>query len=80
MNVKVYGHPESNRYCHVCGYDHGPLYICEHYSDELKAEIARADAEWCAKLMDPVWCQEQIDKGLLPPEGITIFRWFAGLS
>lgn len=68
----------SNRYCATCGHDHGPLYICEHYPAELQEEILRADHQWRKNLMDPAWCQKQIDNGL-PPEGIVIFRALAGV-
>lgn len=29
----------SNPYCDVCKHEHGPLYICPHYSEEKKREL-----------------------------------------
>ena len=67
------------RWCDACGHHHGPLYPCEHYSTELLLSIEHETLEVQKNLSDPVWCKAQIENGL-PPEGIFIFRLFAGLE
>jgi hypothetical protein len=68
-----------NPFCKPCGHKHGPLYICEHYSPERKAETATAAEKWRLQLMDPEWVKGELKRGI-PPEAISIMRWFAGLD
>lgn len=67
------------RWCAGCNANHGPLYDCENYPPAVRAEIAEADARMRAALSDPVWCAKRIENGL-PPIGIEIFKFFAGIS
>ena len=58
---------------------HGYLYPCNRYSVATHAEILEQESALRARLDDPKWCEEQVRRGL-PPEGIAIFRFFAGLD
>ena len=69
----------ARRWCAVCRHDHGWLYPCEHYDAATLAEILEKESAVRMNLSDPAWCQRQIDNGC-PPEGIAIFRFFAGLE
>jgi hypothetical protein len=44
------GLPMDNRWCEACKSEHGPLYLCPHYPDELKAVVLEADALYRAAL------------------------------
>ena len=47
----------SNPFCETCNHEHGPLYICEHYSDERKLKLAGDAAKLRSDLQDPEWCK-----------------------
>ena len=66
-------------YCEPCGLVHGPLYVCEHYSDAKKAEMKAASDRWIANLMDPEWVEAEMAKGV-PSIAITMARIFAGID
>jgi hypothetical protein len=66
-------------YCETCKHEHGILYICEHYSDEVKADIGAKLEKWVSQLRDPEWVKHQTLSGV-PPEVIAINRIFAGLK
>lgn len=68
----------ANPYCEACKHEHGPLYICESYSEERKAEIRMAEATFLANLQDPAWIRSEVEKGT-PPEVIAILRAMAGI-
>jgi len=36
----------ANEYCEYHGYEHGPLYICEYYSDERKKVLRDKQIEF----------------------------------
>ena len=38
------------RWCATCGHEHGPLYSCEHYPEDVRAEIALQASSWQASL------------------------------
>ena len=63
------------RHCVSCGHDHGPLYICESYSPELKAELRRKGEEWDAKIVDPEWLEAQRENSV-GNEILACQRWF----
>lgn len=65
-------------WCETCKHSHGPLYICEHYSSELKEELRIKNEQYMTNLRDPKWIQTQLDNGI-PPEGIAIFKALAGV-
>lgn len=70
---------EYGRYCESCGRDHGPLYICDSYSPELKAEIQKESDQFVKNHCDPEWCRKQIESGV-DPLAIAFGRFFAGLD
>jgi hypothetical protein len=67
------------RWCDGCEQYHGPLYPCESYSPELKAEIAAASERYRRDLMDPEWCKTQVARGM-PAEIIAVFRALVGIE
>lgn len=69
----------SKDWCEPCGHEHGPLYICEHYSEERKAQKQKDSDNFIKCLNDPEWIKKQLDNGV-PQEAITSFRMFAGLE
>ena len=68
----------GNRFCEGCGYEHGPLYICEHYDVATKERILEMQKRHIANLQDREWIAKQMKNGV-SLEGINIFRAFAGL-
>jgi hypothetical protein len=68
----------KNNWCETCGYEHGPLYICQHYSEERKKEIADKADKLRADMMNPEWVRKQLDNGV-PLEAIAIMAAFMGL-
>ena len=67
------------RWCGPCKEYHGPLYPCDHYSTALLLTIDQEIEQMQINLSDPAWCKAQVNQGM-PPEGIHIFRLFAGLD
>ena len=67
----------NNEYCEACGHDHGPLYVCEHYSEEKKAEKRAASERFQANLRDPRWVREQTKRGV-PLMAVQIMGMFVG--
>lgn len=67
------------RWCATEGTWHGPLYICEYYTDEIKAEIEKSQGQFRKNLTDPIWIEKQIAGGVRPFE-IAVMRWMAGLN
>lgn len=65
-------------YCESCGYEHGPLYICESYSDERKAELRAHRERYCANLQNLEWIKEQLANGQ-SREAIAAFQALAGV-
>ena len=65
---------DPNRWCEGCGQDHGPLYICQHYPDDLKAEIQAKSDAWEAKLRAGDVLRQH------GPVVDAIFRAFAGIG
>lgn len=65
--------------CESCKHAHGPLYICESYSEEKKAEIRKQEAQMVVNLQDPEWCRKQMANGV-PAHAIGIFRAFMGID
>ena len=67
----------DNRFCESCKRDHGPLYVCDSYSVDLRKQIESKSRKWKENLSDPEWVQSKIDEGF-PPEVIAINKMFAG--
>lgn len=67
----------SPDWCEACQKEHGPLFICDSYSEERKAKIRKSDEAYRKCLRDPKWIQKQMDNGV-PPEAIEIFKALAG--
>ena len=38
------------RWCATCGHEHGPLYACEHYPEDVRAEIEQRQRSWTSTL------------------------------
>jgi hypothetical protein len=72
--MKIRDNP--NRWCEHHEYEHGPLYVCEFYSDELKRELGEQAERFRANLADPEWCAAQD----CPPEVIAIMKVFMGVE
>lgn len=60
------------RWCQECDQYHDFLYLCDHYSEELKQEVRAANDRYSGNLSDPEWIQKQIDNGV-PLEVLEIF-------
>ncbi len=69
----------DNEYCVTCKQEHGPLYICEHYSEEKKKQIKEASDLFRNYLQDPKWIKEQKKHGT-SDAAIATFRIFAGID
>ncbi len=50
-------------WCEAHNVYHGPLYMCDAYTDELKREIAAKQQTWKRNLEDPEWVRVQIKNG-----------------
>ncbi len=61
--------------CDTCGYTHGPLYICEHYSPERKAELQAATDAYVKQLRDPEWRKKELERA--GPLGLFFQDFFA---
>jgi hypothetical protein len=70
--MTIHQHPDPNRYCSNCKHEHGPLYICESYTEELKQELEEKRKKWIEYLNDP---NSPIDTTTR-----AIFKWFAGVK
>jgi hypothetical protein len=68
---------EHGRYCESCQHEHGPLYICASYSDDLKTSIEAEQEQYVAMLNDPKWIEQMNKKD---PLAVHIFRAFTGLD
>lgn len=66
------------RFCDSCKHDHGPLYVCPSYPQELKDKILAEEAQARANLQDPEWVKKQIAAGT-SMEAVLIMRMFFGL-
>ena len=64
-------------WCPTCEHHHGPLYICEHYPQEVKDHLQAKSDGFRRNLRDPAWIQRQLDNGI-SPEVIVIFGAFMG--
>jgi hypothetical protein len=53
-------------------YEHGPLYICEEYSEELKEKLYTDAQQFKINLHDPNWVAKQN----VDPIIIEIFKLF----
>ena len=71
---------DHGRYCDSCKRDHGPLYVCESYSPELKAELATRTERLRANFRDQAWRAEQVQRLGISERELTIFGWFLGDS
>lgn len=69
---------DGGRWCEACDCWHGPLYVCETYPPDLRAEVQAQSDRYIANLQDPKWVAEQLANGATRAE-ITILRWFAGV-
>jgi hypothetical protein len=69
----------DNRNCN-CGYKHGPLYICDDYSDELKKQIQEEKIRFIEHLSNDDWCKRQVLFNNIPPYAINIYRALAGIK
>lgn len=67
------------KWCEFHGQEHGPLYLCDSYGPELRAEIEAESSKWEVRLRDTSWCRQQVEAGL-SPHAITIYRIFAGIE
>ena len=67
----------DNPYCNHCDQEHGPLYVCPHYSSERQAAIAEKAAIWKAQLENEDYMREQLEEGD-DGSGLMIQCCFAG--
>lgn len=70
---------DGARWCTPCGHYHGPLYVCDAYPPELRAEVRGASDQQVANLRDPKWIAEQRAAGV-PQMAIDFMRMFAGVE
>jgi hypothetical protein len=47
------------RWCQVCGHEHGPLYICEHYTAALRMELEEKTRKFQANVRSRAWWKKQ---------------------
>lgn len=78
-SVRTGDKKENGIWCQGCRYIHGPLYVCEHYPEDLRIRIKKQGDEWRRNLLDPVWVAARMAEGL-PREAIEISRALAGIS
>lgn len=76
--------PKSGPWCHSrrcvpCGGYHGHLYICEHYSEALRAQLEDKSQQFRDNLTDPKWIAEARAQGMTD-EALAIWRMFAGIG
>ncbi len=70
---------DGARWCEPCDHYHGPLYVCEAYPPELRAEVQAASDQHIANLRDPKWVAEQRAAGVSQVV-IDFLRIFAGVE
>jgi hypothetical protein len=73
MKIDVDGNPR----CDACGHAHGPLFVCESYSAERKAELRAKAEQLRASFSDPAWLEEHKARGV-PDEVLAVMRAFLG--
>ena len=61
------------RWCETHKQYHGLLYECAEYPQDIRLKIRQDTIKWVNQLKDPIWVQEQIDKGIPP------YVYFVGL-
>ena len=66
----------QRRWCKGCNQEHGFLCLCESYPEEIKKEIRNLSNKFVENLNDPYWVRQQN----IPPEVLTIFKFFAGIK
>ena len=64
-------------WCEGCQQHHGPIYICDTYTEDYKAMLRVEHAQWQRLSADPVWQEEQRQRGI-PDEVIAINQALAG--
>lgn len=79
MDIK-HGELNTNgdaRWCDVCAWWHGPLYICEHYPNDINNEIFYLIEKFHKDINDPNWIKKQTDNGI-HQKVIDILRLLSG--
>lgn len=69
----------GNRWCAGCKQDHGPLYLCPSYPEDVQAEIIEGQRKYRANLTDPAWLKRQMDNGV-PGFVLLVFQAMAGIG
>ena len=77
------GQWSGTRYCEVCEYHyHGELYACEHYPEQVLAEIRLAEAKWLRELEDGTVYRKAMESMTEHEAAVftMVHRVFAGLE
>lgn len=66
------------RFCNSCNKNHGRLYICPNYTQEVKKEVENENRIWLEFLTDEKLIRKAVANGV---SGETIMFWqiFAGV-
>lgn len=77
IKICEYGYEDGDgEICEYHRYEHGPLHICEHYSEEKKEIIKKKSEEWKKNLMDE---NSELSKSM-PPIVRDIQMLFCGIT
>lgn len=64
----------NKRWCEVHQHDHGPLYLCPEYPDEVKAEVEELEELYIK------WLRNAVPRTPQDALALSIFTMFAGID